>query len=491
MKVLHVTAEAVPFVKTGGLGEVVTPLAASLARQGNEVALVLPAYRCTKALIPSDATRHNITVPMPFGHVTTSIIRVASNTDPLTFYLVDYPNYFDREGLYGDQKGNDYADNSERFSFLCRAALALCDQLGHAPDIFHSHDWQAALVPTYVRLDPSKSASASVLTIHNLAFQGNFDFDHWHGIMLEHRWRAMDGLEFYGLYSHLKGGIIHADAINTVSPRYASEILTNDFGFGFDGLLRSRKQYLRGILNGIDTNLWNPANDPYLERGYDVHSWKEGKRAAKRALGAEANLEEASTRPLVAMIGRLTMQKGFDLFCAAAEELIHRGSNVMVLATNGSHELEMPLWTLAQRFPMRASVYFGFNEPLAHRVYAAADILAIPSRFEPCGLTQMIAMRYGTVPIARAVGGLFDTVVDTTPSNLAKDVANGFVFQNASIGALNVALQRALYAMEKPKIWEKIVQRGMATDFSWDHAAKSYQAMYNDAIQIRRNRLGF
>jgi starch synthase len=330
--------------------------------------------------------------------------------------------------------------------------------------------------------------SASVFTIHNLAYQGNFPFEQWDGLLLNPSLRATDGLEFFSKFSHLKGGIAFSDVVTTVSPTYANEIQTSEFGFGMDGLLRHRSQRLTGITNGIDTRTWDPASDQQLICRFSKDDFREQRLANKRALRERAGFpgdEKSLARPLIAMIGRLTEQKGFDLLVALAEPLAERGVDLAFLAAPGSHELELPLRLAAERRPENVAAFFGFDEHLAHTIFGGADMVVVPSRFEPCGLTQMYAMRYGAVPVVRSVGGLADTVVDATPATLEDHTATGFAFHSPTPDALAAALARALRAYESSDVWTSIQRTGLAQDWSWDHVAGDYAAVYERAVALQ------
>jgi starch synthase len=485
MNIAFAGSEAAPFSKTGGLGDVLGALPKALAKRGHQVVVFLPAHRETKPHLKS-ATRLPLRVVTPDGEAEASLA-VLPGPHGLRWCFVEAPTFFDRSGPYVDLDGRDFADNSDRYAFFCRAALAALEALAFTPALIHAHDWQTGLLAAYVDAGaaPSLRQPATVFTIHNLAFQGAFDFAEWRGVMLPDSFRGIDGLEFYGRFSHLKAGLVCSDLVTTVSPRYAAEIQTPEFGCGMDGLLRHLSHRLVGIVNGIDDELWNPETDPHLAAQYGRKNWREGKRANKRALAPEWKLKDPETRPLVAMIGRLALQKGFDLLASAADDVVERGANLAVLATAGSIDLEGPLRHLAHRRPDHVFVEFALDESLAHRLFAAADVMVVPSRFEPCGLTQLYGMRYGAVPVARAIGGLADTVIDAHPATLAMGLANGFVFERASPGALNVALQRALLAMENDALWGKVVERGMSRESSWDHVSQAYEAAYEDAIRRR------
>jgi starch synthase len=483
MHIAFAGSEAAPFSKTGGLGDVLGALPKALVKRGHEVVVFLPAHRETQPHL-AKAERVPIRVPSSTGADDASLA-IVNGDNELRWCFVDAPTMFDRAGPYVDEHGRDYPDNSDRYAFFCRAVLQGLEAIHFPPALVHAHDWQTGLLPAYLRAGAATELRdpASVFTIHNLAFQGTFDFNHWRGVMLPESYRSTDGLEFYGRFSHLKAGVVCSDLVTTVSPRYAAEIQTQEFGCGMDGLMRHVNTRLVGIVNGIDEDLWNPATDPHLSKPYSKKNWKTGKRANKAALVKDLKLQDGESRPLIAMVGRLAMQKGFDLLTAVAEEIIARGANLAILATPGSVDLEAPLKHLANRHPQNVFLELAMNERLAHRMMAAADVVAVPSRFEPCGLTQLYAMRYGAVPVVRAIGGLADTVIDAHPSTLALGTATGFCFERASAGAFNVALQRAMLAIDNEAMWKKVVEAGMTRESGWDHVAEQYESGYEDAVR--------
>jgi len=391
--------------------------------------------------------------------------------------LVDCPELYDRDALYA-VANVDYADNPRRFAFLTRAALEFAARGSPAPSVVHAHDWQAGLAPVYLRTmyrsHPVLGAIPSVFTIHNLAYQGVFEADWLPRLDLGWELLAIDRLEYWGRISFLKGGINDADCITTVSRRYAEEIQTPAFGFGFDGILRHRRADLAGILNGIDTREWDPASDPALPAPFSAEDLS-GKAAAKAALLSRFGLpadEVALRRPLIGMVSRMVDQKGFDLIAAAADQLPELAASFVVLGTGDPRYQTM--WTsLAAAHPETIAARIGFDETLAHLVEAGADMFLMPSRFEPCGLNQMYSMRYGTVPVVRAVGGLADTVTSKT----------GFTFQEYSPARLVGALHAALTAFGNLRTWRALQRAGMRQDFSWDRSAKEYVKIYDRALK--------
>ena len=467
-----VTPEAHPFAKTGGLAEVAAALPAALVRLGHAVTLVLPRYR---AATPDLSPVQTLDLPMGSRSIRIGFVEQPM-PDGVRAVLVDAPELFDRPGLYGAD-GRDYPDNALRFAVLSRAALEYARLQGERLDIIHAHDWQTGLVPVYQKMhlsgDPVVGGVPTVFTIHNLAFQGIFSRGSLDVVGLGWEVFNPEALEFWGNVSLLKGGVNFSETITTVSPTYARQILTPEYGFGFDGILRRRSEDLVGILNGIDTVRWNPAADPFAPRyGPDGLG---GKREAKRALLQAVNLptdEEALARPVVGLISRLTDQKGFDLIGAAAESLLSLNA-VWVMLGSGERQYE-ELWRgMAARHPERVAASIGFDERLAHMIEAGADMFLMPSRFEPCGLNQLYSLRYGTVPIVRGTGGLEDTVVDAD-----EPAGNGIKFADYTPAALVSAVRRALDLFGRPGAWEALQKRGMARDSSWDVSAREYVKVY-------------
>jgi starch synthase len=469
-----VASEAAPYAKTGGLADVVSALPRALARLGHTVDLVMPHYRGVTA----GERVARVAVPDVDGLVDTDFYAVEAGGVRTVF--VDHAAYYDREQLYG--VGNDYPDNAARFAFLARAALAWGAAVREPYTVVHAHDWQAGLVPVLLRHGAGAGAlrdAPAVFTIHNLAYQGLFDASWLPRLGLGSDLMHVTALEYWGRISFLKGGIVFGRYVTTVSPQYAREIQTPAFGFGFDGILRSRSDELVGILNGIDYDLWDPARDPYLTVPYDA-SRLDGKHAAKRLVLELVGLpagEEDRRRPLVGLISRMVDQKGFDLLAELAGELARLDASFVLLGT-GEQRYE-DLWrTLAARHRDRIAVRIGFDEALAHRIEAGADLFLMPSRFEPCGLNQMYSLRYGTVPVVRATGGLADTVRDVDP---ATGEGTGFTFAEASGAALLEALGRALDSYRDRAAWRRIQAAGMRQDFSWDASARQYAGLYERA----------
>jgi starch synthase len=475
--VLLIGSECVPFAKTGGLADVLGALPAALARLGWSVTVALPRYRGV------DAGRLVDRFSLILGGVTSEIgIFDARLEDGLTARFVDCPELYDRESLYGSG-GADYPDNPRRFAVLVRALLEFAARRADTPSLVHAHDWQASLAPVYLRglyaTHPTLGRTPSVLTIHNLAYQGVFDREWLSRIDLPSMMYSMDRMEYWGRVSFLKGGIRDADVITTVSRQYAVEITTPEFGFGFDGILSSRAADLVGILNGVDTVAWDPERDPHLPAHFGPADLS-GKATVKRALLERYRLpadHAACDRPLIGIISRMVDQKGFDLMARLGDTLAQLDAGFVVLGTGEARYQDF--WTsLASRYPSRIGARIGFDEPLSHLIEAGCDIFLMPSRFEPCGLNQMYSMRYGTVPVVRAVGGLADTVVDHSSG----EDATGFVFHDCTPEALLQALNRALAIFPDRARWRQLQLAGMRQDHSWHSSAREYVRIYEQLL---------
>jgi starch synthase len=470
-----VTPEAHPFAKTGGLAEVSAALADALGRLGHTVTLVLPRYRGAY-ISGAECLSATLTLGDRSLHVAFYECRMS---DRVTAALVDVPELFDREGLYGTADG-DYPDNPLRFAVLSRAALEYPRLRGVRPSVIHAHEWQSGLVPVYQKLhlsaDPFVGGVPAVFTIHNLAFQGVFPASTLPAIGLGREVLDVHGLEFWGNISFLKGGINFSESITTVSPRYAREILQPELGFGFEGILARRAGDMVGILNGIDVARWNPESDPFVTASFTADNL-DGKRDAKRALLSAAGLaadDAALSRPVIGLVSRLTDQKGFDLMAAAADGLFSLDATWVMLGS-GERRHEDFWRALAARIPDRLSATIGFDERLAHLIEAGADIFLMPSRFEPCGLNQLYSLRYGTVPVVRATGGLDDTVEDSGADGAP---GTGFKFRDYTPEALVQAVRRALATFRDTGRWRQMQQNGMREDHSWDVSAREYVKVY-------------
>jgi starch synthase len=473
VKILFATSELAPWVKTGGLGEVAATLPAALRALGLDVRILVPAY---PALLEEFPDAEEIARPHWLGGLLpTPTLREAIAPDGTPLLLLDDPPYFKRPGNpYLGPEGRNWLDNHLRFGLLSRVAAWLGSEastLDWQPDIIHCNDWQTGLVPAYLRYLPGQRAK-SLFTLHNLAFQGLFDHASLFELGLPDAAWTLDGVEFYGLLSFLKAGLQLADAITTVSPSYAQEIQTDAEGMGMADVLRHRAGELYGILNGIDSNIWNPATDPYLYRNYSAGRLAD-KAANKTGLQRQLGLESRNDLPLLAVVSRLTEQKGLDLLLEAVPQVLKLPAQLVVLGS-GTHEMEVAFAALAHEHPGQCAMRIGFDEPLAHRIEAGADIFVMPSRFEPCGLNQMYSLRYGTPPVVRATGGLADTVIDAADEKHG----NGFVFGPPTSDALLQALRRAAAAWHDPKHWRQLQKQGMARDSNWAEAARQYADLY-------------
>jgi starch synthase len=476
--VLMIGSEAVPFAKTGGLADVLGALPPALGRLGWDVTVALPRYRGVSAGTLVER------VPVSVGGYTREVgLYDAPMDDGARALLVECADLYDRDSLYGSG-GEEYPDNARRFAILVRAALDYVARRGARPAVIHAHDWQAGLAPVYLTTlfasHPVLGGVPSVFTIHNIAYQGVFEADWLPRLDLGWTELDVDRMEFWGRISFLKGAINASTIVTTVSRRYAEEIQTEQFGSGLDGALRRRRDRLVGIPNGIDTSVWDPRNDRFLPAPYSVERL-DGKTTAKRALLARYGLpadEEAVARPLVGMISRMVDQKGFDLIAGIAGELPRLDATFVLLGTGESRYQD--LWQqLAARHPTRVAAFIGFEESLAHLIEGGADIFLMPSLFEPSGLNQMYSLRYGTVPVVRAVGGLADTVDDYTPGNPR---STGFVFREYTGEALLAALRRALDLFRDRPAWRALQTAGMRRDNSWDHSAGEYVRIYGLAM---------
>jgi len=473
MKILMVASEAVPFSKTGGLADVVGALPHALQGLGHEVGVVLPLYRMTRLENPSTLFP-SVTAPLGANVHFASVKMVVEKG--VKFYFVDYPIFFDRAALYGTPDG-DYPDNAERFGLFSRAAIEIA-QLDFEPDVLHCHDWQSGLVPVMLRTLYARSPTVArvpvLFTIHNLGYQGLFRADILSELGLPASLFTIDGLEFYGKVNLLKGGLVYADAINTVSRGYAREIQTQEYGFGLDGLLRKRSAVLSGIVNGVDYSEWDPATDKFLAANYSPEDLT-GKRKCKKDLLKEFGLPAADgDRPLIGIVSRLSAQKGADLIAHAANELMAEELAMVVLGS-GDAIYEDLFRKLAERYPGKVAVRIAYDNVLAHKIEAGADMFLMPSRYEPCGLNQIYSLKYGTVPIVRATGGLDDTVEQV---DRATEQGTGFKFADYSAKAMMEAIRAALEVYRHPKLWRKVMLNGMRQDFSWGASAAQYVRLY-------------
>lgn len=482
-KVLFVTSEAAPLMKTGGLADVSASLPRALQSLGCRMRLLMPAYPDT-----IERAKPGGIVTVAEGSIRSRHFRLLQTRLPgtrLAVWLVDCPDLFGRPGNpYHDAQGQDWPDNAERFELLSRVACELAQDrlgLGWQPDVVHCNDWQTGLVP--VLLADAAERPATIFTIHNLAYHGLFPYEMLQRLALPESLWDYRAMEFHGFLSLLKGGLVFADRLTTVSPHYAEEIQHPDQGQGLDGLLRHRRDVLEGILNGIDEQIWDPAHDPHLAATYNLRTLAR-KAVNKAKLQSEMGLDADPQRPLIGFIGRLVEQKGIDLMLASLDAIVGLGAQMVILGS-GQPSYESALHDALGRYPGALALRLGYDEALAHRIEAGADLFLMPSRFEPCGLNQMYSLHYGTLPVVHDVGGLHDTVVDAGREPLHGGEATGFVFSQATPDALIDAISRALRVYGKPADWQRLQTNGMSRDFSWQRSARRYMALYAEACKGR------
>jgi len=479
MKILFVASEGLPYSKTGGLADVVEALPKALRAMGHDVAVLLPRYHANKIhsmLISSVTVGLGERVRFP-------AIAEAASVDGVRYFFVDDPSFFDRPELYGDASG-DYPDNAERFAEFSRVAIEFMKRVW-LPDVVHCHDWQSALVPVMLRTQHTEDRAVRslpvVFTIHNLAYQGVFDAAALRKIGLPGALFSVDALEFFGKVNFLKGGLIFADYLTTVSRRYAKEIQTAEYGCGLEGVIRNRGDRLVGILNGVDYTAWNPETDKLIAQNYSAENLA-GKKACKKDLLASFHLPENDpARPVIGIVSRFADQKGFDLIAEVADEMMKEKLALAVLGT-GQTGYERLFKQLAEKYPERVGVKIGYDNSLAHKIEAGSDMFLMPSRYEPCGLNQIYSLRYGTVPVVRATGGLDDTIQNFIPKT---QQGTGFKFEEYGGAALLECLRTALGTYGDAKSWQAVRANGMAKDFSWKTSAASYVTLYEAAKRSR------
>ncbi|GAA0554654.1 starch synthase [Rhizomicrobium palustre] len=483
MRVLFATAEAYPLAKTGGLADVSGALPLALRRLGLDVRLVMPAY--PSAFMRIEKPRIIAKIPPLLGIADATLVEGKFPGSDLPVYLIDSHSLFRRPGgLYQDEAGAEWPDNPLRFAYLAHVSAALAmNRLGISwrPDIVHANDWHAGLVPFYLSLEEAERP-ATIFTTHNMAFQGNFSPEWLSKLRLPRAYFQPGGIEFYNQISFLKAGIRYADRVTTVSPTYAREILTPEFGCGMEGVLKLRGADFSGILNGIDDALWNPASDPALPHHFHASDIS-GKRACKAALQEELGLPLRPDVPLIGFVSRITHQKMADVILEALPWLCNQDTQ-FVSVGEGDPKMEAGFDQARELYSHRCATVIGYDEAMAHRLQAAADILLAPARFEPCGLTQLYALKYGTLPIVRRTGGLADTVVDASAASIADRSATGFVFDKIAVDDLKAAITRALTLYREPLTWRRLQLQAMAQDFSWDASATQYAALYSAASGI-------
>jgi starch synthase len=484
LRVLHIGAEIYPFVKTGGLADVIGALPAALVQANVDARVLLPGLPALTSVLREAQVIGR--VQPPWGGAAAELIEGrldAPSLDTVRVVLLRHDALYARAGTpYGDGSGHPFADNPRRFALLGLAAAQLAQGLPDAwqPHVLHAHDWHAGLACAYNAFSrrAGKSRAASVFTIHNLAFQGVFARAAFAELGLPADAWGVQGVEFHDQLSFMKAGLHYADRVTTVSPTYAREIQTSELGAGLDGLLRERSAVVSGILNGVDDAVWDPAHDNAIAAHFSSQRIA-GKAACKAALQTECGLDVQDSVPLFTAVSRLTEQKGLQLLLASIDTLVDRGAQLVVLGS-GDAAVEAAFRAAAEKHPRHVSLRQGYDEALSHRIFAASDVTLVPSRFEPCGLTQLYALRYGSLPLVRRTGGLADTVVDCTLEDLADERATGFVFERFEADDLNRALRRASTLWSRPRDWRAVQKRGMAQRFGWDTAAERYIALYRD-----------
>ncbi len=482
LRVLFVTPEAVPFAKTGGLADVAGALPKFLHGLGCDVKVIMPYYRMVKKSgLPLQYLGQAIEVPMGDETLKADLYEGQLGKG-ISVYFIGRDEFFDREYLYSTPKG-DYFDNAERFIFFSRAALTFCQLTAFSPAIIHHHEWQTGLIPAYLRSihqnDPLFSHTAVVFTIHNIAYQGVFKKEKFPLTGLPSEMYNPEGIEFWERINFMKAGIVYADAINTVSRKYSEEIQTSEYGYGLEGILRKRKEDLYGILNGVDYQDWDPSHDPYLTANYNLQDLS-GKRECKRDLLKEFNLPPSlESLPLLAMISRLADQKGFDLLAEILDELFTLDVGVVLLGT-GEQKYHDLFTEVARKYPKKAGIRIAYDDSLAHKIEAGADFFLMPSKYEPCGLNQIYSLKYGTIPVVRATGGLDDTIVNYDP---ATGKGNGFKFVRYDAREFLNQIKLAIGFYSKPQQWKQLLRNAMTADFSWQRSAHLYFQLYRKTLE--------
>ncbi|MGA7057846.1 MAG: glycogen synthase GlgA [Terriglobales bacterium] len=481
MHIAFAASECVPFSKTGGLADVVGALPRALAALGHQVSVYLPRYRQTKLTDPQTVVR-SITIPYDDKYRFCSVV-TAGSTAGVKFYFVDYPPYFDREALYGSTAG-DYPDNAERFAMFSRAVLEASKILG-VPQVFHCHDWQSALIPIMLRTlyaeDPAFRDVATVFTIHNMGYQGLFSSDTLPLLMLPWDLLTMSKMEFFGQVNFLKGALVLSDYVTTVSKKYSHEIQTTEYGFGLEGVLRNRASTVAGILNGVDYDEWSPQTDKFAVAKYSSQDLA-GKQKCKQDLLTAFGIKNVDAKiPVIGIVSRFAAQKGFDLIAQIMDRLA-REEMIMVILGSGDKPYEEMFQRLNKQFPNKIAVKVAFDNAIAHKIEAGSDMFLMPSRYEPCGLNQIYSLKYGTVPIVRATGGLDDTI---DPWDARTTKGTGFKFTDYTGEALLATIKQALLAYRDPSSWQTLMCNGMARDFSWGASAREYGKIYDRARQAR------
>jgi starch synthase len=488
LKIFFATPEAVPFAKTGGLADVAGALPKSLHALGCEIKLFIPYYRMVKESgLPHQYLGEEIEVPIGDEKLKADIYLGHLNQD-IPVYFIGREEFFDREYLYSTPKG-DYFDNAERFIFFSRAILIFCQRMGFSPDIIHHHEWQTGLISAYLKSiyqnDPLFSHTAAVFTIHNIAYQGIFKKEKFWLTGLPTEMYNPEGIEFWERINFMKAGIVYADAINTVSKKYSEEIQTPEYGYGLEGILRKRRESLYGILNGVDYGDWDPSHDPHLAARYDLEDIS-GKRECKKDLLKEFHLPSSlENAPLLGMISRLADQKGFDLLMEILEGLFALDIGFVLLGT-GEQKYHDLFTQVAHKYPQKAGIRIAYDDRLAHKIEAGADFFLMPSKYEPCGLNQIYSLKYGTIPVVRATGGLDDTITQYDP---ATKKGNGFKFTRYEAKEFLTAIKGAIRFYSQPGHWRQLLRNAMTADFSWERSAEAYLQLYGKALEKKRGNL--
>lgn len=485
MKIVFASSEVVPYAKTGGLADVAGALPKEIRKLKHEIIVVLPLYQSINRDKYKLEMNGSLEIPILNSTKSADVYKCKLDGSQVQVYFIANAEFFDRQGLYQDGP-NDYDDNDARFSFFSRAVLELCKFLDFCPDIIHCNDWQTGLIPVYLKVtyahDPFFLRTASLFTIHNLAYQGVFDAASAIAVSdLPWEVYAYDKLEFWGKFNYLKGGLVYADLINTVSVKYSEEIQTYEYGCGLQGLLASRKSDIFGIINGIDYSVWDPSVDPHLSANYSLNDLK-GKSINKKALLKQYGLKYKKTTPVFGIISRLADQKGFDLIAEVVEKMMHLNLQLVVLGT-GDQKYHDLFTVLAEKYPEKIGVALRYDAMLAQTIYAGSDMFLMPSRYEPCGLGQLISLKYGTIPIVRETGGLADTIVDYDMADIFEsDRSNGFVFTEYNSDKMYERILRAVEVYKDDAVWRKIMVNAMKYDYSWKVSAQRYIELYTLAL---------
>ncbi len=491
MNILFATSEVAGFAKTGGLADVAAALPIELRRMGHRPIIFMPAYRkATDSDNPIESLGVRIEIPIGSKTVTGGLLKSHLPGSDVPVYLVEQDEYYDRDELYVEG-GEDYKDNCERFVFFCRAIIESIRLLELKVDLLHCNDWQTGLLPAYLKTEyssvPGYERIATLFTIHNLAYQGTFW--HWDMVLTGLDWKYFNyhQMEFYGNLNLMKTGLVFADALATVSPRYAEEIQTSPLGCGLEGVLQNRREVLSGIVNGVDYERWNPATDSDLAANFGPDDVQVGKAQCKAALQKEVGLPSRADVPLIGLVGRLVDQKGFDLLEPVISQWIEHEDAQWVILGTGDAKYEAMLAKAAERYPQKIAALLSFSEPLAHRIEAGADMFMMPSLYEPCGLNQLYSLKYGTIPIVRATGGLADTITDAGEDSLAAGTANGFSFRDYGELSLSKTLGRAVDTYHtNPDRWKQLIDTAMRQDWSWAHSARQYVELYQATLARRQ-----